>query len=380
MGVSTNIPRRHGSHLGIVGVNPMAILLERLELQEFDDGLDGLLRHAGDEDALLLEEPYWLQDDIDGTCFGPAGFSECGDATLWHVRRRPHMRRRFLSRLFAREHKDWGYALQLVDNDMASTVETTEGGDCLLRNKGKLELGKCVRETAWSWRVSAEGILFHGGKKLNPSQCLWRNVSLPVLSSCEDEEDSSYRLVRFSMVRYHTSTASTVSTENTSTREVKTETKQHQMEETFATNEHHFITSVDLARSHASEPLLHPDLKPPSQLLFAPLKDMRKPSMASHNLLKAASPMLLVLNEKEIPPPVEKRPLSSSVKLRKMPSHPYIAAAKNEVWTDPQTGLEYLTDLCGYLGHDRKTSGRHTLTGVGQYMRTVFNIKVRLCV
>jgi hypothetical protein len=64
VGVSTNLPRRHGSHLGIVGVNPIAILLERLELQKFDDGLDGLLRAAGKgEDDLLLVEPYWLQDE-----------------------------------------------------------------------------------------------------------------------------------------------------------------------------------------------------------------------------------------------------------------------------------------------------------------------------
>ena len=61
-----------------------------------------------------------------------------------------------------------------------------------------------------------------------------------------------------------------------------------------------------------------------------------------------------------------------------MPTHPYIASAKNNVWTDPQTGLEFQTDLCEYLGHDRKESGRHTLTGVGQYTRTVFNIKVCL--
>lgn len=61
VGVSTNVPRRHGSHLGIVGVNPVAILLERLELQEFDDGLDGFLRQAGNKENRVLEEPLWLQ-------------------------------------------------------------------------------------------------------------------------------------------------------------------------------------------------------------------------------------------------------------------------------------------------------------------------------
>ncbi len=62
-------------------------------------------------------------------------------------------------------------------------------------------------------------------------------------------------------------------------------------------------------------------------------------------------------------------------KVGRMEVHPYIAAAKDEVWTDPQTGLTYNTDLCRYLGHDRKEHGRHTLMGVGQY-RKGFVIKV----
>jgi hypothetical protein len=188
------------------------------------------------------------------------------------------------------------------------------------------------------------------------------------------------------MVRYHTSAASTSVETTRPAKPLETEQQQQQHDEqkvevpSFAAQEHRPVKAVDLAHSHASEPLLHPDLKPFSQLLFAPLKDFSRPHIHSRNLLKAASPILMGLSEKELPPPpplMEKRS-SSPVKLRKMPTHPYIAAAKNEVWTDPQTGLEYHTDLCGYLGHDRRESGRHTLTGVGQYMRTVFNIKVRL--
>jgi hypothetical protein len=60
----------------------------------------------------------------------------------------------------------------------------------------------------------------------------------------------------------------------------------------------------------------------------------------------------------------------------KIPRHPYIDASTNLVWKDPATGLEYLTDLCKYLGEDKKTSGRHTLVGVGQYMRTALKIKI----
>jgi len=64
------------------------------------------------------------------------------------------------------------------------------------------------------------------------------------------------------------------------------------------------------------------------------------------------------------------------IHLFKIPSNPYIEASKNFVWKDRDSGLEYPTDLCGYLGQEKKRSGRHTLVGVGQYARTVFNIKV----
>ena len=75
MGISTNLP---GSNLfyssyfsgsnnngfGIVGVHPMTILLESLEL-DAAGGLDQLLKSldaAGyDVDLAVLSEPYWLQ-------------------------------------------------------------------------------------------------------------------------------------------------------------------------------------------------------------------------------------------------------------------------------------------------------------------------------
>jgi hypothetical protein len=66
------------------------------------------------------------------------------------------------------------------------------------------------------------------------------------------------------------------------------------------------------------------------------------------------------------------RPRGSSPALqviRRLEVHPYIAASKNEIWVDPQTGLEYHTDLCRYLGLDRKAHGRVTLMGVGQYRK-----------
>ncbi len=61
---------------------------------------------------------------------------------------------------------------------------------------------------------------------------------------------------------------------------------------------------------------------------------------------------------------------------RKIPVHPYIAASVNGRYEDPNTGLSYPTDISEYLGHNRKEIGRHTLTGLGVYTRTMLKIKV----
>ena len=62
-------------------------------------------------------------------------------------------------------------------------------------------------------------------------------------------------------------------------------------------------------------------------------------------------------------------------KLRRMQTHPYLNEAKDGIWTDPQTNLQYNTDLCRYLGRNRQEHGRHTLTGFGIY-RKGYVIKV----
>lgn len=62
---------------------------------------------------------------------------------------------------------------------------------------------------------------------------------------------------------------------------------------------------------------------------------------------------------------------------RKIPVHPYIEASNNGYYTDEITGMSYPTDISEYLGHDRKEIGRHTLTGVGIFTKTMLKIKVR---
>ena len=102
------------SHAGLVGVHPKAILLERLHIESSRHGLRGLLdriervwndgnpngRHLD-----LLDEPYWFQD-TEGKCLDPNGrFSECGDATLWRVRRKPLSKREARERRYRRRHR-----------------------------------------------------------------------------------------------------------------------------------------------------------------------------------------------------------------------------------------------------------------------------------
>ena len=144
--------------------------------------------------------------------------------------------------------------------------------------------------------------------------------------------------------------------------------------------EEHIPRSIDSARRHASEPLHHAEVKSTGK---KPLGSVVKTVVTKKKTLftlKDTNPILFIGDQGEEPKPT-KRPSSSSLpaslyKLRRLETHPYLAAAKNNIWTDPQTGLEYPTDLCAYLGHDLKKAGRHTLTGVGYYTKTVLNIKV----
>ena len=209
VGVSTNLPHNTWSNTpfwqGIRGVHPMAIFLESLQLPGgADGGLDELLtrlRAAGyvyPEDE-VLNEPFWLQDDTDGLCLGPGGtFGQCGDASLWLVRKRRRRRRgrdgrSVLSRLVTRgadgsndndEASVWGYALELVDvsagrrlrrdggNDADANVDaeadhSNEEGECLVSKPASydadqertLRLGSCASNEAWVWRISGDGVL-----------------------------------------------------------------------------------------------------------------------------------------------------------------------------------------------------------------------------
>ena len=145
MGVSTNVPSssstflstspsRSYSYGGIVGVQPSAILLERLDIQSSRRGLKGFIDRVErvynwDADVDLLGEPYWFQDNTDGLCLGPGGgFSECGDATLWRIRRRPLTKRQLRERKDKTLRQDrWRREQQQqLQNEMSSSSRIIE--------------------------------------------------------------------------------------------------------------------------------------------------------------------------------------------------------------------------------------------------------------
>ena len=99
-------------------------------------------------------------------------------------------------------------------------------------------------------------------------------------------------------------------------------------------------------------------------------KKSRKKSTRTSENEKNTAPRM-IHNNGNLSPSLSEKPI-----VRKIQTNPYIAASENERWVDPLTGLVYRTDLCQYLGHERKDVGRHTLTGVGQYTKTMLNIKV----
>lgn len=247
--------------------------------------------------------------------------------------------------------------------------------------------------------------------------CLWRtnNDTSVELSSC-DVDDERRRLVNFSLVRFQAAANATqlqdlLGQSATAEKAVGEEAdirvplagresrrKKEEIAESEVDKPQHIPTTRDLAHTQASvQPSKQKEqeestMKPHSQMLKATgptiVPKKKKTPLLS---LKDTNPILFLggedIDENVLPAQPQgvgatttslHAPSQQAVyKTAKIQPHPYLQTAKNEVWEDPQTGLEYRTDLCGYLGHTRKEAGRHTLVGVGQYMRTVFNVKVR---
>jgi hypothetical protein len=426
VGVSTHLPASLQIS-GIVGVNPFSIVLESSDPQ--------VLLH----DSAYLQ-PHWLQDTLDHTCLHPmGGFSECGDATLWLVipKQRRHARRNKWIRWALEDDSDedsrpQGYSIQLVEDNYnnyppAAATETNRqenfsNKECLSRRKkdNKLVITSCSQDRAWSWHFNEHGILHFEqpknslwrsvDKRLSKKQpgleCLWRNDSEAILEPCSGKADEvalssdrDERVVQIALIRQATAvptTALPAAGDETVIKGVEDDESSSSEPRGFLDRRRsgeRLPSQVDIAHSHATGTAAHAGIKPVARRTSL---SPQKASSSSEgkktplHFLKDTNPILLA-NKRELATPVvgeksnqsllhetSSTPATSAKPvIRKIQVNPYIAASQNERWKDPLTGLIYRTDLCEYLGHDRAEAGRHTLTGVGQFMKTVFNIKVR---
>lgn len=479
VGVSTHLPSSFSGRSGIVGVNPLSIVLETLDPSTFD--LDS------EEPNIRIQphQPHWLQDVLgDQACLDPmGGFSECGDATLWLVVPKKSSRRQAIWRkwiTWATEEEETeentsssriqGFALQLYDDThqqqplapqqevnnvdqlawslssytfhysyyhaKPSSMDLSEK-ECLTRRRrdNQLVLVPCAQDRAWAWHFNEHGILhFKKPKSSTPKkeestdlkqdkhkrklhkngkktlECLARNAThSAILTPCDGRpvpfvSAEGTRVLQLGLVRQATADSTGTDmpippTESTATVETTEELRLPP-------------SRIDIAHSHASKAAERVELKRSNRMATLSTNKSPPPSLSLSSdsttslpltFFKDTNPILLANGHSGTPSKENqaKKPLvakSSTGKtmdstspsptltstsagrtkpmIRKIQVNHYIDESQDERWTDPLTGLVYHTDLCRYLGHDRKEVGRHTLTGVGQYMKTVFNIKV----
>lgn len=434
MGVSTHLPSsfHYWSGTGISGVNPLSIVLENSDpetiemkphwLQDtFDQtclGPMGGFSECGDATLWLVipkqkrhaRRRQWIRWATED----PEGDNEA-------------------------QQKPQGYALQVVD-DVNNYLQNRDSAEregagnttptdysqkeCLTRRSkdNKLVLAPCSQERSWAWQFNEHGILHFEKKSSKQSnrnhkrallkkqrtleQCLWRNASEAVLMSCDGEasqvnltSDVEERVVQIALVRQATATLSesepddSPSTGKASSKGRSDPSSNKRPKDAFSNLPH----QGGIAHSHASDPVVHSEPKQASRLTSLSRQKASQSGTGTAKLpvrfLKDTNPILLAGGrqlernafsdatprmDSSSPKSIlhETTPSSMKPKIRKIQVNPYIAASNDERWKDPLTGLVYRTDLCQYLGHERAEVGRHTLVGVGQFMKTVFNIKV----
>lgn len=261
-----------------------------------------------------------------------------------------------------------------------------------------------LMNNAWAWNVNEQGVFVSMAKNSNAlptEQCLWRsNGTLAVLDDCAavatetpstDTTEQQQRQVQFSVVRYRAVTVSAATatshlpahhdpTAQVQSADTPTSVSE-QPKKAKAVPQDHLPSNKARANRAASE----------HNLPFALLKDTNPILLMGHTNIGgkqrerrtgiggggSSSSSSSSRTSSLVHPRDAADEAAGHMAPRRMQVHPYIAAAKNEMWTDPATGLWYNTDLCDYLGRDTtcKEQGRHTLMGVGQY-RKGYVIKV----
>ncbi|CAJ1955295.1 unnamed protein product [Cylindrotheca closterium] len=364
-------------------------------------------------------------------------FSECGDATFWFVIPK---RRRQSSRLnwfrlaeeelgYDRDSSPDGYALQPADSYshlLLATVNMSEplmnhvsediaNKECLTRSRkdNTLILAPCIQERSWSWQFNDNGILYFEKKKKSKNrgtpkgkrllgkqkilECVGKNSTDAVIFPCNGRASSTskngtraVKIVVVQQVKALSSGSRSFGMNGVSDDEIPAEhTVVDDVNETDVTPPIHYPPSyVDIAHIHASGAAVHAQLNAGASRL-ASLSRPKEPATEATQerfplqFLVDTNPILLANTESSAQSrqrtdriKIEMKIPNAGTTLPKMQMNPYVANSKDNLWTDPKTGLVYHTDLCNYLGYNRKEAGRHTLTGVGQYMKTAFNIKV----
>jgi hypothetical protein len=342
----------------------------------------GLEEISFDELASAPEEYIWLQDVHDQLCLGPSGkFADCGDATLWQIKRTK--RKRLRMGLFGIEDASIdGWRLQIVDGDHRQRKRS----ECLRNMEGRISVERCSNIfsiASSTWDVKGDGSI-QSLRVLNAPLCLMRRNQSATLASCHD---SLQQKVHFAFVRYRAvavQAAHFVQSSNAPYRSKATD-----LAEAHATSTRlSFYPNSDSDMPHASAQadahatrLLQPSAPHnpatdvvPKKRGSVSLKSLHETNPILFLGAKSQTSTLLVSKASSTADKTQrwKSKASHSPTLqgrRRMEVHPYIAASTNEIWVDPQTGLEYRTDLCQYLGLDRKAHGRVTLMGVGQYRK-----------
>ena len=311
---------------GIVSVHPWPIVLEEL--------------------TDLQDEVVWIQ--YNGLCLGPTGtLTECGDATLWHVT--TEQQRKY------RKQKRYQHILIKMldkDDDSSSAGFLDSPWWRFWRNRRRRSPTECLVRTS-----------LEAGNSLEVRRCtkksVWKVDSRNRISSTQgdgylgvllDDDNSAQQLVHFTnsseaiqfrFVRYKAVPLSEMPVVEDSSSTAPLPGGEH-------TESH---------RTRRLEPAMFPELKTSNRLLFKTHRlNSNSAKQQQQSILSTAVSHGAALKQDP-----------NNLLHTRIRTHPF--ASSNNIWTDPQTGLQYPVDLTEYVGSS------HLLMGVGQY-RKGYVIKV----
>lgn len=301
---------------------------------------------------------------------------------------------------------------------------------------GVLQMGSCESDDAWSWSITEGGVLrwesdLHSIEEMRRmeslntvfggpiarlvdiisrtsseytdedplphmhAQCIWRKGDAAAITApCYDPIDTSgsHSLVSFSVIQYQNSAAKSPQLPRFPRIEIpiSIDASNIKIQENELSRLPHLKRTSHAAGLHLKGDTIPQDIGstivPPflndHQEIKSPLGvgghfERRIRQSKPVHLDKAVGSVILHhTTAGKGPRSVKNSPDDPPYKIRKMPVHPYIAVSKDGMYEDPQTGLKFPTDISSYLGHDRHLTGRHTLTGLGVYTRTMLKIKI----